>query len=50
MMRRMPSLERIHRTIGFQPTTTLDRILEEVINEQCTILGLPQRARVEDLA
>ena len=50
MMRRMPSLERIHHTIGYQPTTTLDQILEEVIAEKRAILGLPQRNRVKDIA
>ncbi len=50
MMRRMPSLERIHGMIGYQPTTTLDQILEEVIAEKCAILGLPQRNRVKHIA
>ena len=50
MMRRMPSLERIHSTVGYQPTTTLDQILDEVIAEKRAILGLPQRDRVKNLA
>lgn len=50
MMRRVPSLERIHRAIGYQPTTTLDQILEEVIAEKRAILGLPQQDRIKNLA
>lgn len=50
MMRRVPSLERIHRTTGYQPTTTLDQILEEVIAEKRAILGLPQRNPIKNLA
>ncbi len=31
MMRRVPSLDRIRQTIGFEPTTTLDGMLERII-------------------
>ena len=47
MMRRMPSLERTHSTIGYQPTTTLDEILELVIAEKREVLGLPKRDGVK---
>jgi len=31
MQRRVPSLEKIHRLIGYQPKTKLDRIIESVV-------------------
>lgn len=34
MMRRIPSLDRIKQTIGYQPTTMLDEILRQVIAEK----------------
>ncbi len=34
MMRRIPSLERIKKLIGYEPRTNLDRILERVIAEK----------------
>ena len=33
MMRRVPCLDRISRTTGFRPTTTLDRMLEIIIQD-----------------
>jgi len=37
MMRRMPSLDRIHQAIGYAPRTSLDHILEEIIAEKRTL-------------
>ena len=34
MMRRVPSVDKLERVIGFRPTTTLDRIIEDVVAEQ----------------
>ncbi|MGQ0720464.1 MAG: NAD-dependent epimerase/dehydratase family protein [Candidatus Eiseniibacteriota bacterium] len=34
MMRRKPSVEKLHRVIGFRPETKLDRIVEDVVTDQ----------------
>jgi UDP-glucose 4-epimerase len=34
MMRRMPSLERIKEAIGWEPETSLDEILSEIIESE----------------
>jgi hypothetical protein len=36
MHRRIPSLERIRKLIGYQPTKTLDQMLEAIIKERET--------------
>jgi nucleoside-diphosphate-sugar epimerase len=33
MMRRVPSLDRIHQAVGFQPQYTLDQTLGLIIDE-----------------
>ena len=38
MMRRVPCLERIQETVGYDPKTSLDQILEEVISEKRALL------------
>jgi UDP-glucose 4-epimerase len=41
MHRRIPSLERIHRLIGYKPTKTLDQILEAIIRSQSEKVSAP---------
>jgi UDP-glucose 4-epimerase len=38
MMRRVPDLTRLEKTIGFRPTTSLERIVEDVVNDQKQVL------------
>lgn len=38
MMRRVPCLERIQETVGYEPKTSLDETLEQVISEKRAIL------------
>ena len=40
MLRRVPSLAKLERILGFKPTTSLDTIIEDVIEEH--------RARLQD--
>lgn len=40
MMRRVPSLERIHKMIGYEPKTNLSEILRQIIAEKRQSLGL----------
>lgn len=41
MQRRVPSLEKIMRCIGYRPATTLDDLLESVIRDTCEQMGRP---------
>ncbi len=40
MMRRVPSLDRIRKTIGYEPKTELSEILRQIISEKRQSLGL----------
>ena len=37
MMRRVPSVEKLERTIGFKPSSTLEQIVQDVVAEQQAI-------------
>ena len=39
MMRRVPSVEKLSKTIGFKPTTPLEKIVADVVAEQKSLLG-----------
>lgn len=39
MMRRVPSVEKLSKTIGFKPTTSLEKIVADVVAEQKSLLG-----------
>lgn len=43
MRRRIPSLERIQRLIGYKPTKTLDQILEAIVRSQSEKVSVPVR-------
>ncbi len=40
MMRRVPSLEKIHRMTGYRPEVSLDQLLELTAREMCAQLGV----------
>ena len=45
MARRVPDVRKLTRVIGYRPTTTLDRIIADVIDEQRAALGDELRTR-----
>lgn len=47
MMRRIPCLERIRSVIGYEPRTSLDEILRQVIAEKKTLLAEGRREEIQ---
>jgi UDP-glucose 4-epimerase len=52
MQRRVPDVSKLEKTIGFRPRTSLDQIIDDVIAEQRTAMGLGPvlSADIEDAA
>lgn len=50
MLRRVPSLEKIGRLVGYRPEIRLDRLLEMTIRDTCERSGLPLPAGVATTA
>ncbi len=46
MRRRVPSLKKIHATVGYRPQSTLDHLLEDTIRDMCDQIGTPYPVRL----